>query len=96
MENIKNFIKEHKKELLLIGGTIVVIGGCIFIGTKIKPKPVYREACGMATFVPNDVDNTIDMFVTWGKDINQMYVYSVDEAEGLLKELADSIACIKK
>lgn len=31
MKNIKNFIKEHKKEILLIGGTILFIGGCIFI-----------------------------------------------------------------
>lgn len=96
MENIKNFIKKHKKEILLVGGTIVVIGGCIFIGARLKTKPVYHEACGMATFVPNDVENTVDMFVRCGEDMNHLYVYSVDEAEGLLKELADSIACLKK
>lgn len=96
MKNIKNFIKEHKKEILLIGGTVVVIGGCIFIGTRLKTKPVYNEACGIATFVPNDIENTVDMFISCGKDMNHLYVYSVEEAEGILKELADSISCLKK
>ena len=96
MKSIKNFIIEHKKEILLIGGTIVVIGGCIFIGTKLKAKPIYHEACGMATFVPNEMENTIDMFVGFGDNRNHLYVYSVEEAEGLITELKDSIACLKK
>ena len=95
MENIKNFIKKHKKDILLIGGTIVVIGGCIFIMKNVRtPKVTEVKLPLTATFLPNAENGTVDLFI--GKKMNRSQVWSfgLGELQSLAVELDDSAACI--
>jgi len=96
MKNIKNFIKEHKKEILLIGGTIIVVGGCILIFKKVPVELEKAAKDFTITAVPNDKMNTVDLFARSGSYRDHMWVLNPVEAKALVTELEDSIACLKK
>lgn len=95
MNSIKDFIKKHKKEILLIGGTIVVIGGCVLIMKNVRtPKVTEVKLPLTATFMPNKEMGTVDLFL--GKEGNRshLWAFGLGELQALAVELDDSAACV--
>lgn len=87
---IKEIIKEHKKEVIIIGGTTLLIGSII----AIKHKPV-GIGKAIASFIPNVENDTVDLIIQTAKGKNYVFAFDYGELPGLAVELEDSIACIR-
>ena len=84
MKSIKNFVKEHKEEVIVIGTTAIIVGGIATIaGTRATVKSLIKGAyCDMDTI--SILSSTmIDM-------ANDKVVLSKEQIDGLMKICAES------
>ena len=94
MKSIKNFVKEHKKEVV-IGGAAVLTASCILIAWKAKtPKTTEVKLPLTATFLPNKEYDTVDLFIGKGENRSHVWAFNLGEAQSLAVELNDAMACV--
>ena len=86
---IKEFVKAHKRELI-IGGTVLAITGIVVI--KFKPTGIGKT---IGTFYPNVENDTVDFLIKMKNGKNYLFAFDYGELPGLAAELEDAIECIR-
>lgn len=87
---IINIIKEHKKEAIIIGGSVLLLGS--IVAFKYKSTEIGKA---IASFIPNVENDTVDLIIQTNKGKNYLFAFDYGELPDLAIELEDAIACIR-
>ena len=75
MKSVKDFVKEHKKEVIIVGATTIIVGGIAFVINQ-HTKNLLDRSLRLSYIEQNDIDFLSSMLIA----VNEGN-YKLDEKE---------------